>query len=416
MIKGWILRVKNFICENFIYGLKSQNKTEKSISLLYLYCFFIRLNIALPIEILFFASLADSYASAMKIFFIVFMTATILGVPLGMLSDKYGRKKIAVLCAFFTLISAFLYAIAPSYPYLVVGAFFGAFYRFSFPNADTYLYEILSADNRLDQYHECLSKMKSVSSFSLSAGALLCGIFYFFLSLRGVMIAGVIPILCAFVVSCLLKEVAVQKITAFNPFKHFIKAFSYFRKNKRLLYFTIADSTHFGLNESSFTLNAAFFKTIMPVEFLGVLRFLGHFTASVTSFFSSRIAKIIGVEGTVLLGATMDNFVNVLSVLFANWLSPILKTAGSGCFGFYSPATGVFIQREISNEERATLVSFTTLMNTFFYSLGTLIIGKLADMYSPQTAMLIGYTSALILNSLFLFAFKQKGRFNQTSF
>ena len=66
------------------------------------------------------------------------------------------------------------------------------------------------------------------------------------------------------------------------------------------------------------------------------------------------------------------------------------------------------IQKEISNDERATLVSFTTLLNTGFYSVGTLLIGWLADLYSPHTAMLIGYSSALVLNSLFVVAFKQK--------
>ncbi len=416
MIKNLFHRVKTFVFENFIAGLKSTNKMEKNVSLLYLYIFFIRMNIALPVEILFFASLSDSYADAMKIFFIVYITATLLGVPLGLLSDKYGRKKIAMLCAFCRLMAAILYAVASSYSFLVIGAVFSAFYRFSSPTADTCLYETLSADNKLDKYHDCLSKMKSVASFSLSAGALLCGVFYYFLSLRGVMIVTIIPMLLAFFASCFFKEITICKQTAFNPFKHILKAFSYFRCNKRLLYFTLADSTHYGLNEASFTLNATFFKTIIPVEFLGVLRFLGHFTASVTSFLSGKIAKIIGVEGTIAVGAVCDNFANVLSLLFANWFSPVLKTVGSGCFGFYSPATGTFLQREISDEERATLISFTTLTNMLFYSLGTLLIGQLADLYSPYVAMLIGYTSALILNSLFIVAFKQKGKVNQSFF
>ena len=178
--------------------------------------------------------------------------------------------------------------------------------------------------------------------------------------------------------------------------------------DKRLFCFSIADSTHYGLNEASVTLNAAFFKTIMPVEFLGVLRFFGYFISSITSFLSSKIGKIIGVEKTILFGAMSDNLVNIFSVLCANWISPIFKTIGSGCFGLYSPATGSFIQKEISNEERATLVSFTTLLNTGFYSVGTLLIGWLADLYSPHTAMLIGYTSAFFLNVLFVIAFKQK--------
>ena len=129
---------------------------------------------------------------------------------------------------------------------------------------------------------------------------------------------------------------------------------------------------------------------------------------SVSSFLSGKIGKIIGVEKTILLGAMSDNFVNIVSVLCSNWISPLLKTVGSGCFGIYSPATGSFIQKEVSNEERATLVSFASLLNSGFYALGTLLIGWLADLYTPYIAMLIGYSSALILNILFVFAFKQK--------
>lgn len=402
-------KIKNFIYENFISGLKSTDKMIKNISLLYLYCFCIRMNFALPIELLFFVSLSSSYSDAMKIFFIAYMTGTVLGVPLGLLSDKVGRKKVAILCSGCRLISAILYASAGSYSALIVAALFAGFYRFSAPNADTFLFESLASCNLKDKYHECLSKMKSVSSFSLSLGALFCGIFYYFLSLRGVIVVTVIPMFLAFAISLFLTEAPFHKqSTVSNPFKHIKQAFIYFKKNKKLFYFTIADSTHFGLNESSFTINAAFFKTIMPVELLGVLRFFGHFIASITSFLSGKIGKIIGVEKTILLGAMSDNFVNIVSVLCANWISPLLKTVGSGCFGIYSPATGSFIQKEVSNEERATLVSFSSLLNSGFYALGTLLIGWLADLYTPYIAMLIGYSSALILNILFVFAFKQK--------
>ena len=94
------VKIKNFINENFILGLNSENLMTRNVSLLYLYSFFIRMNFALPIELLFFASLSDSYSDAMKIFFIAYITGTILGVPLGLLSDKVGRKKVAMLCSF----------------------------------------------------------------------------------------------------------------------------------------------------------------------------------------------------------------------------------------------------------------------------------------------------------------------------
>lgn len=405
-----LIAIKSFINENFIFGLKSKNKMEKNISLLYLFVLFIRMNFALPIELLFFAALSGSYSGATTIIFIAYITGTILGVPLGLLSDKIGRKKVAILCSFFRLASFVLYALANSYSFLIIGAFCSGFYRFTHPNSDTFLYESLASLNQTEKYHKAISKLKSVSSFSLGCGALLCGLFYHFLSLRGVIIITTIPMIGAFIISFLLTEPAFHKTSADNPLKHFLKALVYFKKNKRLCCFTLADSVHYGLNESSFTINAAFFKTIMPVEFLGVLRFAGYFISSITSYLSAKIAKYIGLEKTILFGAMSDNIVNICSVLCANWISPFLKTAGSACFGIYSPATGTFVQKEASDDERATIVSLAALFNSLFFSLGTLLLGRLADMYTPFIAMLIGYSSALLLNSLFIFAFKQKGK------
>ena len=227
-------KINQFINENFILGLKSQDFMMKNISLLYLYCFFIRMNFALPIELLFFVSLSASYSDAMKIFFIAYMTGTILGVPLGLLSDKFGRKKVAMLCSFCRLIAAILYASAGTYSALVVAAIFAGFYRFSSPNADTFLYESLASRNLTEKYHECISKMKSVSSFALSVGALFCGVFYYFLSLRGVVVVTVIPMFLAFMISLFLKEATFHKEAMINPWKHVLKAIFYFKKNKRL--------------------------------------------------------------------------------------------------------------------------------------------------------------------------------------
>ena len=155
-----------FIEYKYSDHISAKHKMIKNISLLYLYCFCIRMNFALPIELLFFVSLSSSYSDAMKIFFIAYMTGTVLGVPLGLLSDKVGRKKVAILCSGCRLISAILYASAGSYSALIVAALFAGFYRFSAPNADTFLFESLASCNLKDKYHECLSKMKSVSSFS----------------------------------------------------------------------------------------------------------------------------------------------------------------------------------------------------------------------------------------------------------
>ena len=205
-------KIKNFITDNFICGLHSSDKMVKNVSLFYLFYLLIRMNFALPIEFLFFLSLSGSNADAAGIVFLVYMTGTLLSVPLGILSDKIGRKKVMLLCSFSRLFSACLYAFAPSYSFLVFGALFAGVYRFTYPNVDSFLYESLVVSNQEEKYHECLSKLKSVAAFSLSVGALFCGIFYFLFSYRGVMLITVIPVLLAFIISFFLTEVPTKRV------------------------------------------------------------------------------------------------------------------------------------------------------------------------------------------------------------
>lgn len=396
------------VFKNSLYPcFKPKNRLERNIYLMYIYNLFWKMQFSAPIEAVFFASITGDFIKAMSLYSIAYMTGAILGLPLGILSDRFGRKKISMLCAAARLIAAVFYALANSYLMLVTGAlFFGVYRALAGPNSDALVYESLRDLNRLDSYHQTISKCKSCSSFGLAVGAFFCCVFTF-ISLRLVMIMTIIPVSIAFLATLFFTEPTSQNFKQENPFRHIQKAFLYFFKNKRLLLFSVADASYYGLNEASFTFNGNFFKTIVPLWSLGILRFVGHFFNSVSNYFSAKIGKLIGVEKTILIGSLADNFLNIISVASANLISPVLKTFASGANGIYSPASCAYLQSEVSAEERGTLLSIASLMNCAVYSMSTLLIGFLADIYSPYWALLIGYSLAFMSGSVYMIAFRQ---------
>lgn len=394
---------KNFFTTHF----KTKNGLERNIPLMYVYNLFWKMQFSGPIEAIFFASITGSYTKAMSLYAITYMMGTILGLPLGVLSDRFGRKKIGILCALARLIAAVLYATAGSYSVLIIGSlFYGVYKALAGPNSDALIYESLQDLNRSYTYHQVISQCKSLSALGLSIGALLCGLFAL-ISLRTVMIATAISVGIAFLTTLFLTEPIRPSSHKKNPLKHVGKALRYLFCNKRLFFFSLADASYYGLSEASFTFNSNFFKTIIPIWALGILRFAGHFSNSVTSYFSGKIGKLIGVEKTILGGALADNFLNIVSVATACWISPILKTMASGTYGIYSPASCAYLQSEVSADERVTLLSLSSLMNCGFYSICTLLVGWLADIYSPYWALLICYSLAFVSNSIYIVAFKQ---------
>lgn len=394
--------------KNFIQSLQTNNRLERNIPLMYLYQLFWKMQFSLPIEVIYFASITGSYMRAMSLYAIGYMTGACLGVPVGFLSDKFGRRMITMFCTLARLIAAFLYAFAGSYEILVVGALFMGIYRsMGTTNNDSLVYESLIDLHRKEEYHRIISRCKSLSALGLALGALFGSIFIF-ISLKTAMVATLFPIAIAFVTTLFLKDPLKQKNTASNPFKHIKKAMVYIFYNKRLLWFSLAEASYFGLNEASFTFSANFYKTLVPEWSLSIWRFLGHLMNSLTSYFSARIGKWIGIERTILAGALLDNLLNIIGISLSNIGTLFLKTGASGCFGVYSPASGVFLQNEASLGERGTILSLSSLLNGGMYSMCSLFIGWLGDQFSPFWAMLIGYSLAFASNGFYLISFRQK--------
>ena len=168
----------------------------------------------------------------------------------------------------------------------------------------------------------------------------------------------------------------------------------------------LADSAHFAVNEATFTFGSNFYKEIIPVWSLGIFRFAGHTTDAVCSWLSGKVGKRIGLKKTIFFGACADNLFCITSALFTNFFAPFFKTLGSGANGIYTPASCTYMQNIVSEKERGTLLSVFSMCICVFYTLGTMFVGYVADLTNPATALIIGYSTSLLCDMLYIPAFR----------
>ena len=381
-------------------------KIENNIKYLHWYSFWENFILFYPVKILFFAEVCGNLVEAMSLFAIQNLSITLLEIPTGCLSDKWGRKWVCRAGAAVMLFSFILYAFAGSYQVLAIASVLnGLSWALASGNNRALLYDSMVQIGRKKDYHQEVSKNISLEQLSLAISSLM-GMVFVFISLRAVMFASIVPAIIAFAITLKLEEVKKSYDNEKTSLVHIFNSIRYLLKHKRLRGISLAETLHYGLNEAAFDFNAVFFKQFVPEWSLGIFRSIGHFANSLGNYLSFFSAKHLGLNLTILLGACLDNFINIISVLAASVWSPIIKIISTFSSGVKEPAVETFFQNDCSEQERATILSIISLFSSLFYSLCAVLIGMLADMTSPFTAMLWAYVLALLSNSIFFFALK----------
>ena len=381
-------------------------KIENNIKYLHWYSFWENFILFYPVKILFFAEVCGNLVQAMSLFAIQNLSITLLEIPTGCLSDKWGRKWVCRAGAAVMLFSFILYAFAGSYLVLAIASVLnGLSWALASGNNRALLYDSMAQIGRKKDYHQEVSKNISLEQLSLAISSLI-GMVFVFISLRAVMFASIVPAIIAFAITLKLEEVKKSYDDKNKSLIHIFNSIKHLLKHKRLRGISLAETLHYGLNEAAFDFNGVFFKQFVPEWSLGIFRSIGHFANSLGNYLSFFSAKRLGLKSTILLGACLDNFINIISVLAASVWSPIIKIISTFSSGVKEPAVETLFQNDCSEQERATILSIISLFSSLCYSLCAVLIGMVADMTTPFTAMLWAYVLALLSNSIFFFALK----------
>ena len=352
--------------------------------------FFIGLSFWSPITAIYFSQVAGSYTLGLSIFSLSRLSSAIFEVPTGVFSDFIGRKNTTTLGGLFYTLSMVVYALSQNYTMLVIGAIFEGLARsFYSGNNDALLYDSLQQSKQSQQMEKFMGFIGSAEHWALGFSALLGGLLSS-ISFRLVIWLSVLPLFLCFISSLWLTNIPSLLKNQTNIYLHIKEALSNFITNKKLRLLSLSSITGYGLGEASFQFQTVFIASLWPLWAIGVARMLSNIFAALGFAFSGKLLKKIKAIHILLLENIYTKLAKFISYLFPSVVSPVLLSSTSILYGPSMVAENSTFQKNFTDQQRATMGSLDSLGKSISLALAALILGKLADVYSPRIALIIG--------------------------
>lgn len=368
---------------------------RKNIRLLALFNFFTDFHLYSAILIIYFAQVTGSYALGMSLFSVAMVSSALFEVPTGIFSDYIGRKKTMILGAICSVLSVTFYAVGASYFVLFIGALFEGLQRAWYSgNNDALLYETLSNSNRKDDYDHYLGKTSAMFQVATAVGIIVGG-FIAVWSFPLVMWLSVIPQVICFIISLLIAEPSRQSNQSSNIYSHLMTATKKIWTNRKLRLLSTNSIIGFAIGESTYQFRAAFVNTLWPLWAVGFSKVLSSIGAAISYWYSGKLIKKGGAFRLLLISGIYGKIINIISVAIATVISPVLLSSTSLFYGVTEVANSKLMQKEFTDEQRATLGSLNSFMGNLAFGVFAIILGIFADKFGPTKALLFAYLFSL---------------------
>jgi len=387
--------------------MKMKN-SHKNIKLLSWFNFFTDFKLYSAVAIIYFAKVSGSYALGMSVFSIVMLSAALFEMPTGIFSDLIGRKKTVVFGALSSVLGIIFYAIGGVYLFLVIGAIFEGLSRsFYSGNNSALLYDTLAETQQEAEYHTFFGKVSSMFQVALAISAIAGGVIAHW-SFAWVMWISVIPQVICLLISLKMVEPANQLSEEGNVFAHTKEALKHFVKNKKLRLLSIASIIGYSLGESSHQFRSAFINMVWPLWAVGIAGALSNIGAALSFYFSGKIIKKFKELKILIFRSIFGPLINIISLIFATVLSPVLMSSTSLLFGVASTAKENLLQKEFTPAQRATMGSLNSLLGSIAFAIVSLALGLFADKLGPIKALLIIQICMVVIVGIYWKLFKRE--------
>ncbi len=362
---------------------------KKNIKLLTWFNFFTDFRLYAPIAIIYFSRVSHSYALGAAVFSITYIVSAFLDIPTGIFADRIGRKRTVVIGALTAVLFAIFYAIGINFWFLAIGAVFEGLSRaFYSGNNQALLHNILSEEGLEEEYHIYSGKLSAMFQAALAISALV-GAFIANWSFPLVMWLSVIPQVLCFVISMQITESKKSNEGHTDIFSELKEAISLFVHNPKLRLLNVTSILSFGVGETAYQFQAAFYNLLLPIWAVGVTKALSNVFAFIGYQFSGKIISKYKATNVLLFGEIYGRVVNFIALLFPIPLSPFLMSTTSIFHGTGTTASGTLLQREFTDKQRATMSSLNSFGGSLFFGVFAYFTGLFADKIGPIKTLLI---------------------------
>jgi len=132
---------------------------------------------------------------------------------------------------------------------------------------------------------------------------------------------------------------------------------------------------------------AAYFKSLVSESLIALIRVFKQIFGAVGFYLFSFISKHNPLK-IYTFSLLLNTFFRTLAVLLNNTLTPFFMAFINLFYGPTTTTSTTILQQNFSAQQRATLHSLLSLASGFMVVLMMCVLGFMADMFSPQTAIL----------------------------
>ncbi len=317
------------------------------------------------------------------------ITFVALEIPSGYFSDKWGRKKTLLFGSVCATIGALIYTLGSSFEsFLLAEIIIGIGSAFFSGTDSALLFESLEETGKKKDYKKWSGKVNLASSFSEATAALVGGSLAV-ISLR-------LPFWAWLGVSALSIPLV---LSLSEPSRHHHSKPSWrdlfgmvrfaIHENKTLKWLIVFSGSLSFVTLSAVWLYQPYLQLVgLPLAFFGIAWFALNVPVGMGSFFAEHLENKVGKKAffwlmPFLLVACLLLFAGIaaLPILFFGLVIQLVR-------GFKLPIVEFYLNEELSNEKRATVLSLDGMLMRLLFAVLSPLLGLLADGFGVQSSFL----------------------------
>lgn len=373
-------------------------RTKNNIKKFYIYSIFKDALIIGPIITLYLLNKNLSMTEIMTLQAVFSFSIFLLEVPTGAVADRFSRKISLFLGFVFIIIGIITYILGHSFLVFCLAEFlFSVGFSFKSGADSALLYDSLLELGQESDFNKIYGQGQSNVFYVQAIGSIIASLIYTIHPDLPFLLSSIFMI-CAGITALSFKEVRIKEEDeeSLKYFQLIYRSARFILNHRKILGVTIFAMVFYVLFRNAFWYYTPFFKAIdLPVALYGLLFFIFNIVAA---FFSKRVDWFIQKTNRKTLIA-----LNVLLMLSFLGLS-LLKTPFGVifillqqiCRGLYKPILNKYVNKHTPSKNRATVLSFISLITNLSVSISLPLAGLLID----NTNVFIAYGTLFIILSL----------------
>lgn len=354
----------------------------------------------LPVLMLFYGYKGVSMGDFFLIQGICCIAIFLLEVPTGYIGDIFSRKHTILLGAVAWIIGYMFLIFGYGFSQILTGEIiFAIAISLMSGTIEAYLYDLLKKRQKVGSFHKKYAKMKTLSNLSIMMGASTGAFLYQFIAPTAPLWATVIGLIITCTILSLLPDVPESKRNVAenkSKWQDICDISKYALKHKELKWLMLFPALYGTMTLIlMWGLQSVMIVKDIPVFMFSVVMTANAFMRVIWSGFSGKALEKLNLSGILVLqsivitiaaiGASMAEYTNTLGV----YICLFLMLLGSSSVVLSNISSTVLINHRIKSDERATILSVSSMINRIFWSIGMIVLKPLFDTLGVGKSFLI---------------------------